>query len=61
VGKAAGLGVVGTRIAYQAMTPTLQCIEDESSAHYNRIVDRALVTPDWDSTDRLLSTSRSSS
>ncbi len=43
----------GTRIAYQAMTPTLQCIEDESSAYYNRIVDRALITPDWDSTDRL--------
>jgi D-alanyl-D-alanine dipeptidase len=44
----------GTRIAYQAMTPTLQCIEDVESAYYNRIVDRAEITPDWDSTDRLL-------
>jgi D-alanyl-D-alanine dipeptidase len=44
----------GTRITYQAMTPTLQCIEDTSSAYYNRIVDRALVTPDWDSTDLLM-------
>jgi len=44
----------GTRIEYQAMTPTLQCIEDTSSAYYNRVVDRALTTPDWDSTDRLL-------
>jgi D-alanyl-D-alanine dipeptidase len=43
----------GTRIRYQAMTPTLQCIEDTSSAYYNQIVDRALVTPDWDSTDLL--------
>jgi L,D-peptidoglycan transpeptidase YkuD (ErfK/YbiS/YcfS/YnhG family) len=44
----------GTRIRYQAMTPTLQCIEDVESSYYNRIVDRALVTPDWDSTDRLM-------
>jgi D-alanyl-D-alanine dipeptidase len=44
----------GTRIEYQAMTPTLQCIEDESSDYYNRIVDRALTPVDWDSTDRLL-------
>lgn|GEM_PF-391454 len=44
----------GTEITYQAMTPTLQCIEDVESAYYNRVVDRALTTPDWDSTDRLL-------
>lgn len=44
----------GTRVPYEAMTPTLQCIEDVGSAYYNRIVDRALVTPDWDSTDLLL-------
>ncbi len=35
------------------MTRTLQCIEDEGSEHYNRIVDRALTTPDWNSTDLL--------
>ena len=43
----------GTRMHYRAMTPTLQCVEDVSSAYYNRIVDRALVTPDWEGTDRL--------
>ncbi|MCC7537417.1 MAG: hypothetical protein IT379_14435 [Deltaproteobacteria bacterium] len=44
----------GTRTPYMAMTPTLQCIEDVDSAYYNRVVDRALVMPDWDSTDLLL-------
>lgn len=43
----------GTRAPYEAMTPTLQCIEDVDSAYYNRVVDRALVMPDWDSTDLL--------
>jgi zinc D-Ala-D-Ala dipeptidase len=43
----------GTQAQYQAMTPTLQCIEDTKSAYYNQVVDRALIAPDWDSTDLL--------
>ena len=35
------------------MTPDLQCVEDVTSAHYNRIVDRATTTVDWDGDDRL--------
>lgn len=43
----------GTSISYTSMTPTLQCIEDTASAYYNQVVDRAVITPDWTSTDRL--------
>ncbi len=43
----------GTVAEYQAMTPTVQCIEDVDSSFYNRIADPALVKPDWSSTDRL--------
>ena len=43
----------GTRIGYREITPTLQCVEDVASAHYNRIVDRAIVAPDWEGDDLL--------
>lgn len=44
----------GAVAPYVAMTSTLQCVEDVTSAHYNRIVDRASTPVDWDGDDRLL-------
>ncbi len=43
----------GASVPYVAMTPTLQCVEDGASAHYNRIVDRATTPVDWEGDDRL--------
>lgn len=43
----------GAVAPYVAMTPDLQCVEDTTSAHYNRIVDRATTAVDWTGDDRL--------
>lgn len=44
----------GAVAPYVPMTSSLQCVEDVTSAHYNRIVDRASTPVDWDGDDRLL-------
>lgn len=41
----------GTRLPYRQATPTLRCVDDPRSAHYNRLVDEATVSKDWTSAE----------
>lgn len=42
------------RIGYLPLVPTTECVDDPASAHYNAIVDRALVPhSDWRSSERM--------
>jgi hypothetical protein len=41
----------GTRLPYRQATPSLKCVDDPRSAHYNRLVDEARVTKDWSSAE----------
>jgi D-aminopeptidase len=44
----------GIRLAYLPATPTLACVDDPSSAHYNRLVDEAAIEKEWSSSERML-------
>lgn len=42
------------RVPYLQATPTLECVDDVKSAHYNRVLDRRSVkTPDWQSSEQM--------
>jgi D-alanyl-D-alanine dipeptidase len=42
------------RVTYTALTPTVECVDDAASSHYNRVVDRADVKAvDWNSSERM--------
>jgi D-alanyl-D-alanine dipeptidase len=41
------------KLPYLEVTPTLECVDDAGSADYNRLVDRATVTPDWTSSEKM--------
>jgi D-alanyl-D-alanine dipeptidase len=42
------------RVPYTALTPTVECVDDAASSHYNRVVDRADVKAvDWNSSERM--------
>jgi L,D-peptidoglycan transpeptidase YkuD (ErfK/YbiS/YcfS/YnhG family) len=43
----------GLKLPYLQVTPTIECVDDPASTHYNRIVDRAEVTPDWKSSEHM--------
>jgi L,D-peptidoglycan transpeptidase YkuD (ErfK/YbiS/YcfS/YnhG family) len=38
---------------YLNLTPSIECVDDPGSKHYNRIVDRSLVAPDWNSSEHM--------
>lgn len=40
-----------TALPYRSESPTLRCVDDPSSAHYNQIVDGAQVEEDWRSAE----------
>ena len=40
---------------YRPLTPATECIDDRSSTHYNRIVERTDVKPDWNSSEHMRS------
>jgi D-alanyl-D-alanine dipeptidase len=41
-------------VPYLQATPTLECIDDTSSAHYNQVLDRSGVArPDWKSSEQM--------
>lgn len=44
-----------TRMPYLTLTPGVECVDDSHSAHYNQVVDRARVTPDWTSSEHMRS------
>ena len=43
----------GIKLPYLQATPSLRCVDDTQSLHYNRIVDSALIKPDWKSAEEM--------
>lgn len=47
----------GTKLKYLELTPSIECVDDVSSTHYNRLVDRAKVASvDWHSSEHMRDT-----
>ncbi len=44
----------GWKMPYVSLTPTIECVDDAQSKYYNRLVDRAAVSPDWNSSEHML-------
>lgn len=44
-----------TKMPYLSLTPDTECVDDSHSTHYNRIVERSAVTPDWSSSEHMRS------
>lgn len=42
------------KMPYVRLTATIDCVDDSQSQHYNRIVDRKKVSPDWTSAEHML-------
>lgn len=38
---------------YLTLTQSIECVDDPRSKFYNRIMDRSLVTPDWNSSEHM--------
>lgn len=49
----------GLKLPYLTLSPTTECVDDISSKHYNRIVDRSVVSPDWSSSEKMRNTGES--
>jgi D-alanyl-D-alanine dipeptidase len=49
----------GLKLHYLTLTPSIECVDDVDSKHYNRIVDRSAVTPDWNSSEHMRNTGES--
>ncbi len=43
----------GLKMPYLNLTPSIECVDDTGSKYYNRIVDRSLVAPDWNSSEHM--------
>ncbi|HEY6248320.1 MAG TPA: L,D-transpeptidase family protein [Candidatus Angelobacter sp.] len=43
----------GWRMPYISLTPSIECVDDAGSKFYNRVVDRASVSPDWKSSEHM--------
>jgi L,D-peptidoglycan transpeptidase YkuD (ErfK/YbiS/YcfS/YnhG family) len=41
----------GLKMPYLNLTPSIECVDDPGSNHYNRVVDRTVVAPDWNSSE----------
>jgi len=44
----------GWKMPYVSLAPTVECVDDASSKFYNRVLDRATVSPDWSSSEHML-------
>ena len=44
----------GWKMPYVSLTPTVECVDDVRSKYYNRVIDRATVSPDWNSSEHML-------
>jgi D-alanyl-D-alanine dipeptidase len=42
------------KMPYISLSPSVECVDDSSSKFYNRVVDRASVSPDWSSSEHML-------
>jgi len=45
----------GWKMPYINLTPSVECVDDSASRFYNRVLDRATVTPDWNSSEHMAS------
>jgi L,D-peptidoglycan transpeptidase YkuD (ErfK/YbiS/YcfS/YnhG family) len=43
----------GLKMPYLNLTPSIECVDDVGSKHYNRIVDRSAVAPGWNSSEHM--------
>jgi D-alanyl-D-alanine dipeptidase len=47
--------LAGSRMPYLPLSPSVECVDDVKSQHYNRIVDRQDIhAPDWNSSEHML-------
>jgi len=42
------------KMPYLRLTPSVECVDDSASQFYNRVLDRASVSPDWHSSEQML-------
>ena len=49
----------GLKMPYLSLSPSIECVDDIASRHYNRIVDRSVVAPDWNSSEHMRNTGKS--
>src|ERR1700677_4674213 len=43
----------GLKVPYLSLTSSIECVDDPGSKHYNRIMDRSVVSPDWNSSEHM--------
>jgi L,D-peptidoglycan transpeptidase YkuD (ErfK/YbiS/YcfS/YnhG family) len=43
----------GLKMPYLNLTPSIECVDDPSSKYYNRIMDRSVGAPDWNSSEHM--------
>lgn len=43
----------GLKMPYLNLSSSTECVDDMHSKYYNRVVDRSLVTPDWNSSEHM--------
>jgi len=48
----------GWRMPYVSLTPSSECVDDSKSKFYNRVIDRAIVSSDWNSSEQMLRTDK---
>ena len=46
----------GLKMPYLNLSPSIECVDDVASKHYNRIVDHSVVAPDWNSSEHMRDT-----
>jgi len=44
----------GWKMPYVNLTTSVECVDDTTSKFYNRVIDRATVAPDWNSSEHML-------
>jgi D-alanyl-D-alanine dipeptidase len=44
----------GWKMPYLSLTPAVECVDDIGSRFYNNVVDRGTVSPDWNSSEKML-------
>src|SRR5580658_5867511 len=62
LGSAFGYGaqpLPGLQLPYLTLTESIECVDDVNSKHYNQIVDRSAVAPDWHSSEHMRDTGES--
>ena len=49
----------GLKIPYLSLTPSIECVDDTHSKHYNQVLERTSVVPDWNSSENMRNTGES--